>query len=84
MPNHKKERKWKSLPLGILVLNPIIKKKSEKNHTIRKFSKKEESSNSVMRKNKKILPSRIWVLGTLLSGISVFDSTIKMFQIPSK
>jgi hypothetical protein len=35
------------------LLNPAIKKKSEKNHTIRKFSRKEESSNLVIRKNKK-------------------------------
>jgi hypothetical protein len=32
--------------------NPVIRKKSEKNTTIRKFSKREESSNPVIRKDK--------------------------------
>jgi hypothetical protein len=32
--------------------NPAIRKKSEKNTTIRKFSKREESSNPVIRKDK--------------------------------
>ena len=32
--------------------NPAVKKKSEKNTTIRKFSKREESSNPVIRKDK--------------------------------
>jgi di/tripeptidase len=53
------------LPLGIVA----IKKKSEKNPTIRKFSKKKmrrkekhvirkESSSVVIRKNKKSMPSK--------------------------
>jgi len=35
--------------------NPVIRKNSEKNLTIRKFSNKEESSNPVIRKNETLV-----------------------------
>jgi len=64
--------------------NPVIRKKKWEEPYYDKILKKIRKYKPCHQEEQEKLPSRIWVLGTVPSRISVLNSAIKMFWIQSK